>query len=493
MPQMSLLSLALMTLITGVAQANDCARPQQKLVAEAPKTGVSSQGCEPQQQTYINAASYDVVCDGVVDDSPAAQKALNAASAQGGAVVTFPATGAACRLTTGLTVPSGVSIEGTAGLNWPGPFSNVESQWTNKGTWFRCEDKKNPCVLIDGVGSHVSGMNFWYTQPTPQGGTFCGVPCRYTHAWKPIIYPYTIEIGTHANFSHLSDIAIVNATHCIDWEGPSSGVAGIYSYMRNLSLGCFDRGIRFSKIDTTIYASNIRHDIWWYRGNSDVLGYTEGEDKRIDWDVEYLANLQASGIEFVNSAVAIKFADGTVKSGFGTITFAANELQLDNVSFNEVCQAMTVATPTTHVRGHLTNVIAYADTVTSDAKQCAGMKTKLFDLASDNVYLRMQNLSVGFAQNVATVGGGTGGYLGLSGTHVQRYSAFGSGSIALVAAPGAQIAIDDNDFSNILGAQGAGPVISGRRQPSIITLPANCTGLPSGTLYNKAGSPAICP
>jgi hypothetical protein len=263
--------------------------------------------------------------------------------------------------------------------------------------------------------------------------------------------------------------------------------------MRNLSLGCFDRGIRFSKIDTTIYASNIRHDIWWYRGNSDVLGYTEGEGKRIDWEVEYLANLQASGVEFVNSAVAIKFADGTVKSGFGTITFAANELQLDNVSFNEVCQAMTVATPTTHVRGHLTNVIAYADTVTSDAKQCAGMKTKLFDLASDNVYLRMQNLSVGFAQNVATVGGGTGGYLGLSGTHVQRYSAFGAGSIALVAAPGAQIAIDDNDFSNILGAQGAGPVISGRRQPSIITLPANCTGLPSGTLYNKAGSPAICP
>ncbi len=263
--------------------------------------------------------------------------------------------------------------------------------------------------------------------------------------------------------------------------------------MRNLNLGCFDRGIRFSKIDTTIYVSNIRHDIWWYRGNSDVLGYTEGEGKRIDWDVEYLANLQASGIEFVNSAVAIKFADGTVKSGFGTITFAANELQLDNVSFNEVCQAMTVASPTTHVSGHLANVIAYADTITSDAKQCAGEKTKLFDLSSDNVYVRMHNLSVGFAQNVATVGGGTSGYLGLSGTRVQRYSAFAAGGIALVAAPGAQIAIDDNDFSNILGAQGSGAVISGTRQPSIITLPTSCAGLPSGTLYNKAGSPAICP
>jgi hypothetical protein len=263
--------------------------------------------------------------------------------------------------------------------------------------------------------------------------------------------------------------------------------------MRNLSLGCFNRGIKFSKIDTTMYASNIRHDIWWYRGNSDVLGYTQGDGERIDWDIQYLANLQSDGIEFVNSALAMKFTDATVNSGFGTMTFAASELQLSNTSFNEVCQAMAVASPTTHVSGRLSNVIAYADTVTSDQKQCAGARPALFDLASDNVYLRMHNVSVGFAQNVATVGGGTGGYLGLSGTRVQRYSAFAPGAIALIAHPGAQISIDGNDFGNIVGARGSGSVISGTRQPSIITLPTVCTGLPNGTLYNKAGSPAICP
>jgi hypothetical protein len=308
-----------------------------------------------------------------------------------------------------------------------------------------------------------------------------------------MIYPYTIRVGDHANFDYLSDIAIVNASHCIFWEGPSSGVAGIYSSMRNLSLGCFDRGIKFSRIDTTMYVSNIRHDIWWFRGSSDVLGYTEGEGNRIDWDVQYLANLQADGIEFVNSAVAMKFTDATVKSGFGEITFAANELQLSNISFNEVCQAMAVASPTTHVSGRASNVIAYADTVTSDARQCAGMQPALFDLSSNNVYLRMHNLSVGFAQNVATIGGGVSGYLGLSGTRVQRYSAFAPGAIALVAAPGAQIAIASNDFGNIAGARGSGAVISGTRQPSIISPPTSCAGLPNGTLYNKAGSPAICP
>jgi hypothetical protein len=444
-------------------------------------------------QRDMSVASYNVVCDGVANDSPNAQHALNVASAHGGAVLVFAATGAACRLSSGLTVPSGVSIEGTAGLNWPGPFSNVESEWTARGTWFKCEDKDNPCITIDGVGSHVSGVNFWYTQPTPQAPSFCGVPCRYTHNWKPIVYPYTIKLGAHANFDYLDNIAIVNATHCIDWEGPSSGVAGIYSSMRNLDLGCFNCGIKYSNIDSTIYASNIRHDIWWFRGSSDVLGYTEGEGERIDWDVQYLANLQADGIEFVNSAVAMKFTDATVNSGFGKITFAANELQLSNISFNEVCQAMVVATPRTRVSGRLTNVIAYADSITSNTEQCAGLRPELFNLSSDNVYLRMHNLSVGFAQNVATVGGGRGGYLGLSGTRVQRYSAFAPGAIALVAAPGAQIAIDGSDFGNIIGARGSGAVISGTRQPSIISLPTSCTGLPNGTLYNKAGSPAICP
>jgi len=171
---------------------------------------------EPLERGYISAASHGVVCDGMTDDSPSAQNALNAASDLGGAVVVFAATGAACRLSSGLRVPSGVSIEGTAGLNWPGPFSDIESQWTNKGTWFRCEDKENPCITIDGAGSHVSGVNFWYTQPTPSNERFCGVPCVYTHNWRPTAYPYTIRVGGHANFEYLSDIAIVNATHCIE-------------------------------------------------------------------------------------------------------------------------------------------------------------------------------------------------------------------------------------------------------------------------------------
>ena len=195
------------------------------------------QVCQQGSQTYISAAAYNVVCDGVTDDSRGAQNVLDVAAARGGTVVVFAATGAACRLSTGLKLPSGVSIEGTAGLNWPGPFSNDESQWTRKGTWFKCEDRERACITIEGVGSHLSGVNFWYAQPTPPAQRFCGVPCRYTHSWKPNVYPFTIRVGDHANFDYLSDIAIVNATHCIEWDGPSSGVGGIYSSMRNLSLG----------------------------------------------------------------------------------------------------------------------------------------------------------------------------------------------------------------------------------------------------------------
>jgi hypothetical protein len=104
----------------------------------------------------------------------------------------------------------------------------------------------------------------------------------------------------------------------------------------------------------------------------------------------------------------------------------------------------------------------------------------------------MNNVSVGFAQNVATVGAGKAGYLGLNGIRVQRYSAFAPGAIALIAASGAQIAIDGADFGNIVGARGSGAVISGTQQPSIIILPKSCVGLPNGTLYDKSGTPAIC-
>jgi hypothetical protein len=488
----SLIALGSISLVAGAARADNCEPPSAAAITGT--TGFSgSQNCQTGPQIYISAPSYGVACDGITNDSNNAQNALNAASARGGAVVVFPATGAACRLPRGIRVPTGVSIEGTAELNWPGPFSNVESEWTNKGTWLKCEDKINPCITIDGAGSHITAINFWYDQPTPNANKFCGIPCKYTYSWTPVTYPYTIEVGEHANFNHLSDIAIINASHCIDWEGPNSGVAGIYSSMQNLKLGCFDRGIRFSKIDATMYASNIRHDIWWYRGSSDVLGYTEGQRNRIDWDVQYLANLQADGLEFVNSAIAIKFTDATVNSGFGKMTFAASELQLSNISFNEVCQAIAVADTMTRVSARLANVIAYTDTITSSAEQCAGVTHSLFDLSSNNVYVRMHNLSVGFAQTVATVGGGASGYLGFSGIRVQRYSAFAAGAPALAAAPGAQIAIADTDFGNIVGARGAGEVISGSRQPSTIILPTSCAGLPTGTLYNKAGSPAICP
>jgi hypothetical protein len=55
MPQMSLLPLAFMTLVTGVAQASNCGHSPHLLIAEATKAGVPSQSCAPQQQTYMTA------------------------------------------------------------------------------------------------------------------------------------------------------------------------------------------------------------------------------------------------------------------------------------------------------------------------------------------------------------------------------------------------------------------------------------------------------
>jgi hypothetical protein len=396
----------------------------------------------------IDARAFGAVGNGRTDDSAKITEALNACRERHGGVVRLPATGSAYVIEAGLILPSGCSLEGSSGLAWPGPYNNTMSAWTNVGTWLYCKDRNNPCISITGVGSFIRQLNVWYDQPTPKNGSACPGPCTYTHDWTPTAYPYTILVGGSANFTTIEKITIVNATHCIDFEGPETGVAGIYTRMSDMFLGCFIRGTKFHRIDNTVYVSDLRYILWWYPASSDVLGFTEGDGNKIDWDLQYVANIQGDGIEFSQSATAMLFTDDTVSSGFGRLLFAVNEMQLANVSFNEVCQATALATGTTHVTGVLTNVIAYADTLTSTTNQCAGKNKNFFSLQSDNVDLTIDNLRGGHLETVGIIGNGNfTAKLRLKGSvTVQKYSAFNFRDPAFVA-NGGTISVDDKLFS----------------------------------------------
>lgn len=420
----------------------------------------------------IQAADYGVKCDGVTNDSPALQAAINAGSVLGGRIVMLQATGHACRLATGVVVSdanrSGVTLKGMAhGQYWPGPYDNNESNWTKFGTWIRCEDLTKTCLNLSGNASAVEDLNFWYTQPTP-GGTPCGATCTFTHNWTPIPYPYTITLSGAENFTAVKHITVVNGTNCLNVDGPAgSGVGTIYTSIEDVALGCFNSPLRMSHIDNTVNLVGFRDQIQWYQFNPDVVGYTMGDagspGHKVGWDFSYVSGLQATNVEFYLDAIGIRGTEASVQSGLGTVTFAVQAGQWTNISFNQVCRAMTVTSPTTHFNARLTNVVLNVDPQTSGiAGQCGNSSGApfAFDLGSDNVDVSIANLDGYLSQSIARVGAGNGGALHLPGNTRMTYSAYGPGAPAFQMAAGSVLDMP-SDANFIFPAGGAGPFCVG--------------------------------
>lgn len=386
---------------------------------------------------FLTVAQFGAKCDGVTNDSPAFQSAINAAAlaSNPSGVVWVAPTGHACVLASGLMQLGGTHLDGAGGLNWTSPIDNTESDWTAKSSWLHCEDTVNPCISVMGNSSSVEGLNFWYTQPTPAGGN-CGVPCTYT-AYSPTVYPYTIYVAPTAQVGvWITNDSIANAYNGVDWEGPSSGVAGIYSGMDRdniCALGAV--GTRFHMIDNALNLSRLRYECWWFQGNSQWW-YAMQASGHTDWDVEYLANPQVNDVEFAFGGTAMRFNDACVTSGFGNVCFAVSDMQAKGVSFNEVCQAMTVTSTQTHVSARLQNVILYTDSTTSPvAGQCAQASPYALNLASDNANVSIDGLDGGFVQNLAKIGGGNSGavhgQLHLANVQVANYSAYANGAVGV--------------------------------------------------------------
>lgn len=402
-----------------------------------------------------------------VDDSSAIATAEAACIAAGGGRVDFPPIGKAYIIKTvnAITLGNGCIWHGYSHSNWKStnvPFDNVEADYTSFGSWIRCDGTSTTCLNITGTGAGIEGINFWQTQPTPTVTSACSSPCTFTNGWTPNAYKFVITISPGSNFWSLRDLNFINATNCIDVEGPTSGVAGIWGSIKDSSLGCANTGIKFKNIDNTLLLSNLHHEMWWYQGSSDWFGYLEGSGNHVDWDVCYLANPQISNVEFSFTGVAIKFTDCSVVNGFGTVTFAANNMQMSNISFNEVCTAMEVANSTTHVTGTISGMILAADTTTSGVSgQCqnqSGATNALnfpIRLNSDNANMFFNGAQVSFTQGLALVGGGNvgtvHGQVHFSQFVVSNYSAFQNNTPLLLTDSTGSIA-DANGLDDVFNA-----------------------------------------
>ena len=441
-----------------------------------------------------NNATIDVrvkgaLCDGVTDDSPAFTAAI--AALPNGGIVVVPATGHSCVLKEGITLSSGgssgqngVSLEGVSGMYWPGAYDNIESDWTKYGSWIRCDDTVNSCFSVVGSGSHIRGISVWYTQPTPPSNAACSVSsCTVTHNWVPTTYPYTITVSDPENFNSLSDVNIINATNCIDIEGLSTAgsIDTTKFYMHNMNLGCFNIGTRFNLVNTIVDIQNASYRIWWYSGSSDVLGYTEGDaahnGNKIDWDMNYDEALRANGVDFEQSRAAIRATDATV----GTRTLAAEGMQLSDINFNDVCQAVVLTSTTAHFSGRISNVIMNIDPQTSGVSgQCGQEWPYAFSLNSDNVDLSLEAFTSLQSQSVAIVGGGNSGTLRMPGSPRAFYSFYTTGSPAFQLSAGSSLSAPDVEGIVPIGTT-SGPVISGVNSWYAVNPSNQIIAGPSGT------------
>jgi hypothetical protein len=443
----------------------------------------------------VNVQVWGAKGDGSTGDGAAINAATAYVGSIGGGTVLLPPTGAAYVVDHGITVPAGVHLQGAGGLNWTSPIDNTESHWTNKSTWLHCTDTVNPCVDITGSSAAVEGINFWYTQPTPATTAHCGNPCTFvSYAWTT--FPYTIKVEPGAGVGvWINNDSIVNASHCVDWEGPGGGVSGVYSGMDRDNFGCFNVGTRFHFIDNTLNLSRLRYEMWWYQGTAQIWYAMQGAGSHVDWDMSYIANPQVNDVEFTFSGTAMKFTDDTVVSGFGPVTFGVSHMQAKGVSFNEVCQAMVVAdgtcsgctAATAHVSGRLTNTILYTDSSTSPvAGQCARARGYAIDLSSDGAQVYFDGLDAGYVQSLAHIGGGTSsgahGQLYINNVTVQKYSAYAAGAPGVATdATGSYVEFNGTPlfYPNTAAGGGvdAGPLCSGNCSSATQHISAMVSGL----------------
>lgn len=172
------------------------------------------------------------------DDGPAIQRAINAAAALGG-IVFFPA--GTYKLESGLTVPSGVILEGS-GWN--------RNSGARIGTWLHVVSTSFVPVTLVGDGGGMRDIAFWHDQPAPGPG------------WAPNLnYPYTIEIVGNSSEVHLRDLLLLNPTNGIR-QRANGGAAGRI-YLERIFGQPLYRGLEIERVADVMYVNGLHFGAIW--------------------------------------------------------------------------------------------------------------------------------------------------------------------------------------------------------------------------------------
>lgn len=189
---------------------------------------------------YVTDPEYGAKRLSSVDDTAAIQSCINNASATGGGTVIFPP--GDYYLSGTLTVPSGVGLYGFGSL---GDGHSIGQLLGGLSTTFYITNTTNPFITITGQSVSIRGLSFYYPNQVAVTSS------------TPIVYPYTIKIGSGGGPGvSLRDLNFVNAYEAIDFSDVSGGAGR--SVIENTNLGCLKTGIHIDNCLDTIRLNKIQ-------------------------------------------------------------------------------------------------------------------------------------------------------------------------------------------------------------------------------------------
>jgi len=200
---------------------------------------------------FIDVKSMGATGNGISNDSPYIQKAIDNSEVTGG-IVWFPP--GKYHLTTGLTVHKQVMMQGVGWSNIPG-----------NGSWLYIDAENFIPITVEpgGAGTTIRDLAIEHKQPDPSGSM----------SWQPFNYPYAFEI--HATDCLLHNIQLFNPTRGISIRNPGRTIGRVV--LDRIWGQPLQEGITIDDAQDAIKIHNIHFWPFW-NGNENhpVMDYVAG-------------------------------------------------------------------------------------------------------------------------------------------------------------------------------------------------------------------------